>query len=81
MGCGSGHNLKMLSEFGEVFALEPDKQIAKYAQSENPNCKIIIGAMPDDNPLCDEKFDLIVSNIETTLLYIFILYVFFINFG
>ena len=61
MGCGSGHNLKMLSEFGEVFALEPDKQIAKYAQSENPNCKIIIGAMPDDNPLCDEKFDLIVS--------------------
>ena len=61
MGCGSGHNLKMLSEFGEVFALEPDEKTGLYAQKENPNCKVYQGSMPDNNPLAKEKFDLIIS--------------------
>lgn len=61
MGCGSGANLKMLSKFGKVSAIEPDEEIRKYAEKENPNCKILQGFLPNNNPFKNEKFDLIVS--------------------
>ena len=61
MGCGSGANLKMLSEYGNVFAMEPSEEFIEYASKENPDCKILQGAMPDNNPYKNEKFDLIVS--------------------
>ena len=61
MGCGSGANLEMLSQFGKVSAIEPDEEICNYAAKEHPGCNVLKGALPDDNPFKDKKFDLIVS--------------------
>lgn len=61
VGCGSGLNLSMLRKFGTVSGIEPDDEIRKYAQENNPNCTIYKGALPNDNPVQNERFDLIVA--------------------
>lgn len=62
VGCGTGGNLSMLSEFGQVSAIEMDKNAIKIANDESAKNKvdIQIGSMPNDNPFSEEQFDLIV---------------------
>lgn len=62
VGCGTGGNLSMLSEFGQVSAIEMDENAIKIANDESAKNKvdIQIGSMPNDNPFSEEQFDLIV---------------------
>lgn len=62
VGCGTGGNLSMLSEFGRVSAIEMDKNAIKIASDESVKNRmdIQIGSMPNDNPFSEERFDLIV---------------------
>lgn len=57
IGCGSGGNLSLLSEFGTVFAIEYDES-ARKAASIKGNYQIKKGGLPNDIPY-QEKFDLI----------------------
>lgn len=56
-GCGPGANLKMLSQFGEVSALEPEEFSIKYA-SEISGVKVLKGFLPEDIPFSDD-FDVV----------------------
>ena len=59
-GCGTGGNLEMLSEFGDVAAFEPDERARRLAIEKFP-ADIRAGSLPDDIPFSSrERFDLIV---------------------
>jgi len=57
-GCGTGGNLTMLSEFGEVHAFELDSDACKAARSKG--FTVEEGALPAAHPFTTETFDLIV---------------------
>lgn len=57
VGCGSGGNLKMLSAFGDLVALELHDKARERANSRNI-CKVKKGRLPEDIPF-DSGFDLI----------------------
>lgn len=60
IGCGTGGNLQMLSNYGAVSAFEMDKVAHKIAlQKSKGCCDIRVGRCPDQIPFNDEKFDLI----------------------
>ena len=59
-GCGTGGNLKLLSRFGHVNAIEPDPIGIEYATSKGV-AEIVKGTLPDDIPFDDNQFDLIVA--------------------
>lgn len=57
VGCGSGGNLELLSNFGIVHAMELDEYCIEIADKRNI-CHVKHGSLPDDLPF-DEKFELI----------------------
>lgn len=58
-GCGTGGNLSMLSEFGELFGIEPDTYSLTIAQNRNIGT-LYNGYMPDEIRLPQTGFDLII---------------------
>jgi len=58
IGCGTGGNLTMLKEFGQVSAVELDEFSRKYA-SQVAGIEVKYGRLPGELPFADEKFDLI----------------------
>ncbi len=57
-GCGSGGNLQMLAGFGHVDAFEFDGDARQHAK-EKSGLDIQFGALPDDLPFDDRRYDLI----------------------
>ena len=59
VGCGTGSNLKMLTAFGRVDAIEPDDP-ARALASERSGLAVKGGLLPDGVQLEDGAYDLIV---------------------
>ncbi|MBA3909495.1 MAG: SAM-dependent methyltransferase [Rhodobacter sp.] len=57
-GCGSGGNLQMLGEFGQVDAFEYDSGARAHAKDKS-GLDIRFGALPDQLPFDDRRYDLI----------------------
>jgi SAM-dependent methyltransferase len=57
-GCGSGGNLAMLGTFGTVDAFEYDTT-AREAARQKSQLDVQFGALPDDLPFGDRRYDLI----------------------
>jgi SAM-dependent methyltransferase len=57
VGCGSGGNLELLSNFGKVHAMDLDEYCIEIANKRNI-CHVKHGSLPDDLPF-DERFELI----------------------
>jgi SAM-dependent methyltransferase len=57
-GCGSGGNLKMLGQFGQVDAFEYDGP-AREAAKVKSGLDIRFGALPQEVPFGDRRYDLI----------------------
>lgn len=55
LGCGTGGNLAMLSQFGEVLGAELDAQAAQLANARGV-APVIRGKLPDALPLPTESF-------------------------
>lgn len=60
VGCGTGGNLQMLSNYGVVSAFEMDEVAHKIALQKTGGCyEIRVGHCPNQIPYKNEKFDLI----------------------
>lgn len=60
VGCGTGGNLQMLAEFGEISALEMDLTALEIAAKKTNNLyDIRVGICPNKIPFNDQHFDLI----------------------
>src|SRR5882724_9482567 len=59
-GCGTGGNLAMLRQFGEVHAFEPDKEARLHA-SETSGLDVLGGDLPNGIPYPSGSFDVIVA--------------------
>lgn len=57
-GCGSGGNLKMLSRFGKVWAIEKSELAHAIAQARGIGT-VEQGELPEGIPFADQNFDLI----------------------
>lgn len=57
-GCGSGGNLAMLAEFGQVYAFEPFEGARLLAEDLRIGC-VSNGTLPDAIPFADQPFDLV----------------------
>ena len=57
-GCGTGGNLAMLQKFGAVDAFEYDSQ-ARAAACTKSGLTVSFGALPDNIPFVDTKYDVI----------------------
>lgn len=57
-GCGSGGNLPMLGQFGRVDAFEYDAT-ARAKATEKSQLDVRFGALPDELPFDDRRYDLI----------------------
>jgi len=55
-GCGAGGNLKLLSRFGSVRAMEPDEPSRRYV-SQEWGVAVDHGLLPDGVPYPPESFD------------------------
>lgn len=55
-GCGAGGNLRLLSRFGSVRAMEPDEPSRKYV-AEHWGVEVDHGLLPDGLPYPPESFD------------------------
>src|SRR5690606_37739711 len=60
VGCGTGGNLEMLAQFGQVTGLEPDDESRAYA-SDATGVPVVFGLLPDGLPDFDGPFDLIAA--------------------
>jgi len=58
VGCGTGGNIAMLKNFGDVVAVESNEQAIEYANRKT-NCRIYQGYLPNKMPDNLGKFDLI----------------------
>jgi SAM-dependent methyltransferase len=58
IGCGTGHNLQMLSEFGEVDGLELDDQAREFAEKRLGKA-IMNAPLPELNGVPERHYDLI----------------------
>jgi len=60
VGCGTGGNLPLLTEFGQVSAFEMNPQALIIAQERMASkCQINYGCCPEDVPFLNQRFDLI----------------------
>lgn len=59
VGCGTGGNLKLLSEFGEVIGAEHEARAVAVAQARQAG-QVVKGSLPEAMPFAAEQFDLIV---------------------
>lgn len=59
-GCGTGGNLRMLAQFGEVVALEPDPKARAHAAKKG-RCRVYDVRLPDRVPFRKASFDLVVA--------------------
>jgi len=59
VGCGTGGNLSLLSQYGEVFGVELDAFARNVALNRHIG-SILPGSLPHDIPYQDDLFDLIV---------------------
>jgi SAM-dependent methyltransferase len=57
-GCGTGGNLAMLAEFGQVRGMEANVEAIAFANAKNI-ADVRAGFLPQDIPFGDAKFDLI----------------------
>ena len=60
VGCGTGGNLEMFSQFGSVVGVEPDTESRSYA-AENSGRAVLDGKLPDELPVFEGKFDMIAA--------------------
>lgn len=60
IGCGSGGNLAMLANFGELTAIEPDIQARERALARAIKANIFLGQLPDVLPVPEASFDVVV---------------------
>lgn len=60
IGCGTGHNLAMLGEFGKVDALEID-QIAREMAEERLGHKVLSSPLPELAGVPDNRYDLVAA--------------------
>jgi SAM-dependent methyltransferase len=60
VGCGSGGNLPMLSEFGQLFAVETDS-IARARADAREIARVEAGKLPDQLPFPDVRFDVVAA--------------------
>lgn len=58
-GCGTGGNLRFLSQFGEVTGVELDDNAAALARMRGP-WPVLKGSLPEGMPFSGPQFDLIV---------------------
>lgn len=59
VGCGTGGNLKLLSAFGDVTAVDCDEGALTTARARSVG-QVVKGSLPDGLPFATERFDLIV---------------------
>jgi SAM-dependent methyltransferase len=59
VGCGTGGNIAFLRKFGELICVESDNSAAKLARERNL-VPILSGALPNEMPVFNRQFDLIV---------------------
>ncbi|EKN00430.1 hypothetical protein MXAZACID_05396 [Acidocella sp. MX-AZ02] len=59
LGSGTGGNFSMLSQFGHVTAVERDEAARDYASRRPEKVALFAGALPDDIPFTDQRFDLV----------------------
>lgn len=57
-GCGTGGNLAMLADFGQVSAFEPDAEARRHAAAKGA-FEVRDGRMPHDIPFEADSFDLV----------------------
>ncbi|MBI1275945.1 methyltransferase domain-containing protein [bacterium] len=57
IGCGTGANLAMLQEFGDVTGVEPDDGARALIQA--PGVELVDGRLPDGLAFAEKSFDLI----------------------
>jgi len=59
VGCGTGGNLALLAQYGQVYALELN-EIARQFASQSHCAQVVAGALPDNIPFEPAQFDLVV---------------------
>jgi SAM-dependent methyltransferase len=59
VGCGTGGNIAFLRKFGELICVESDNSAAELARERNL-VPILSGALPNEMPVFNRQFDLIV---------------------
>lgn len=57
-GCGTGGNIGMLRQFGDVVAFEPDAGARKWA-AEKARVEVRDGRLPDCIPYASDRFDIV----------------------
>jgi SAM-dependent methyltransferase len=60
-GCGSGGNLGLLDERGQVSAFEPFEDARDSARDRHPGSDVRSGRLPDHVPFATESFDLVAA--------------------
>lgn len=60
-GCGTGGNLYLLSQYGEVAAFEPDQVARQFASTTFPTGAVTEGSLPDRLGAVEGNFDLVVA--------------------
>jgi SAM-dependent methyltransferase len=60
-GCGSGGNLGLLQERGQVSAFEPFAEAFDSARDRHPSSDVRLGRLPDDVPFAEGTFDLVAA--------------------
>jgi SAM-dependent methyltransferase len=62
VGCGTGGNLNMLSQFGVVYGLELDPWALQLAKLRSKDFNYLaLGKCPNDIPFANKYFDLILN--------------------
>lgn len=60
VGCGTGGNLLMLSQYGRVYAVESNDIAKNFAKNRDTDAEVESGSLPDNIPFDGKQFDLIV---------------------
>jgi SAM-dependent methyltransferase len=60
-GCGTGGNLDMLGQRGEVHAFEPFGEAVDIARDRHPTIEVRAGELPRRLPYADASFDLVAA--------------------